>query len=533
MSSLPTSPIAPAAATPAAQAGIVQINLTAASGQIVTGAEFGMGTIMGDGSYDYLPYADPAFQAVADQHPIDLLRHNWELNTFMDIMFPNRGAANTPNFAALDNFLNQQGNLKGFFNDTTGTQVVTLGFPSWLNISSTADQQLYASMVKEIAQHFIAKGEPVANYELVNEPDGQYSVTDMANTFNAVALALKSVDPSYKLGGLDETYMQPQNLQTFFQIAGPNIGFVSWHQYATNGTDGQSSQDVVTNGMTRIESDVATARAAMRAAGIPDSVPIFLGEYNVDGAIYDDPNNGNMVGAVAAAAVTYGMIHSDTNATMGALWAVENGSAYSAFGLQGGYHADPVAVVLSDLTQYMPGNIVQTVMPSNTPGLVGYTTTYGQGFSTALIDTNLSTGYTVDLSHDGLPATGLFRVEVSNANPQGIKTAITDLAHVAVAAGSVVIITNEAAHGGVEYAGGAVATPVSTPTSTNTVPTPTAGYATPGVGSFTDATGNVYAIDASGNADENGNPMAGGSGTGAMEYANGVVYGEDAASKQW
>ena len=114
-----------------------------------------------------------------------------------------------------------------------------------------------------------------------------------------------------------------------------------------------------------------------------------------------------MGGGGAAAATTYGMIHSNTNMTMGALWDVQNDSAYSVFGHQGSYGIDPVGVVLADLTAFMPGNMVQTTMPGNTPGLVGYTTKSGQGFSTALIDTNLSQGYTVDLSRNGLPTTGV------------------------------------------------------------------------------------------------------------------------------
>ena len=469
ISSLPVSPIAPTSSGPAAQAGVVQINLNATTGQIVTGAEFGLSTTMGDYNHTYLPYADPALQAVVNQYPTDLLRHNWELNTMMDLIYPSRGSAAAPNFTNIDTYLKQQGNLTGFLKNGTATQIVTLGFPSWLNIANSADQQLFGNMVKAIAQHFIAMGEPVGNYELVNEPDGFYTATDMANMFNVVAQALKSVDPSYKLGGLTETYPRMDDLQTFFRIAGPNIGFVSYHQYVTNGSDGKNDQQVVSDSLTSSLQGPAQVRALMQANGISNNVPIFLGEYNVDGANFDDPNNGNMVGAVAAAAVTYGMIASNSNATMGALWCAENGSAYSVFGGVGNYYADPIGVVLSDLTQYMPGNIVNTTMPSNTPGLVGYTTQYGQGFSTALIDTSLSVGYTVDLSHDGLPTTGLFRVEVSNAHPGGIKTAITDLSHVSVAAGSVVIITNEAPHGGTEFDGTQIVTPTPTPTATPTL----------------------------------------------------------------
>src|SRR5581483_245551 len=128
------------------------------------------------------------------------------------------------------------------------------------------------------------------------------------------------------------------------------------------------------------------------------NVPIFLGEYNVDGGNYNDPDNGNMVGAVAAAAATYGMIESNSNFTMGALWETLNDGTYNVFGSQGNYKIDSVGTVLSDLTDYMPGNLVQTTMPSNDAGLVGYTTEYNGGVSVALIDTNLSNGYTVNLS---------------------------------------------------------------------------------------------------------------------------------------
>ena len=473
---LPVSPLLPSSAGPAAQAGTVQINLGDITGQVVTGGEFGLATTMGTPNWSYASYADATFQALANQYPTDLLRHNWELNTFMDLMFPTRASASTPDYSRIDTYLNQQGNLKNLFNNQTATQIVTLGFPSWLNISDPADQALYANMVKGIAQHFIAAGEPINNYELVNEPDGHYSPTDMAHTFNVVAEALKPVDPSYKLGGLTETYARQDDLQTFFNIAGQNIGFVSWHQYVTGDSSSKSSQQEVTDSM-GVANTAHSVRAQMQAAGIPDSVPMFLGEYNVDGGNYSDPNNGNMVGALAAAATTYGMIHANANMPMGALWDVQNDSAYSVFGSQGNYQIDSVGILLGDLTSYMPGNLVQTTMPSDTPGLVGYTTTDNNLFSTALIDTNLSQGYTVDLSKDGLPTTGLYRIEVSPSNPQGSKTAITDLSHVSVAAGSVVIISDENPHSGTELNGTTSTAPIPPPVPPSTptpIPTPIA-----------------------------------------------------------
>jgi hypothetical protein len=151
------------------------VDLNTPTGQIVHGTEFGLSTSMGDGAHDYLPYGDPSFYNVANQYPVDLLRHSWELNTFMDVMFPSRSSASSPNFGNLDNFLNNQANFKSFFNNDTGTQVVTLGFPSWMDISNSSDQALYGQMVAEVAQHFAAKGMPIHYWELVNEPDGHYN----------------------------------------------------------------------------------------------------------------------------------------------------------------------------------------------------------------------------------------------------------------------------------------------------------------------------------------------------------------------
>ena len=167
-------------------------------------------------------------------------------------------------------------------------------------------------------------------------------------------------------------------------------------------------------------------------------------------------------------------------------------------------------------------------MPSNTPGLVGYTTSYNGGFSTALIDTNLSRGYTVNLSQDGLPTAGLQEIVISNASPNGTTITNPNLASVRVAAGSIVVLTDEAPHVGLYSSG--------TPTPP---PSPSPVLITPGDGSFTDAAGNVYTINTGLVAYENGQPIPGGSNTGAMELAssmemaNDTVYGQDATSHQW
>jgi hypothetical protein len=56
---------------------------------------------------------------------------------------------------------------------------------------------------------------------------------------------------------------------------------------------------------------------------------------------------------------------------------------------------------------------------------------------------------------------------------------------------------------------------------------------TPGSGSFTDSSGNVYTLDTNMTATENGVAMNGGGGTSAMELYNGTVYAQDNNTKTW
>ncbi len=63
---------------------------------------------------------------------------------------------------------------------------------------------------------------------------------------------------------------------------------------------------------------------------------------------------------------------------------------------------------------------------------------------------------------------------------------------------------------------------------------PSETIVTAGDGStVTDAAGNVFSVDASGNAIENGSPIVGGAGTSALASINGQIEGQDANSQQW
>jgi hypothetical protein len=61
----------------------------------------------------------------------------------------------------------------------------------------------------------------------------------------------------------------------------------------------------------------------------------------------------------------------------------------------------------------------------------------------------------------------------------------------------------------------------------------TTSFAVPGIGSITDASGNVYAVTVGKAATENGKAMSGGGGTDMLLYWGSQVYGRDASTGVW
>jgi hypothetical protein len=74
----------------------------------------------------------------------------------------------------------------------------------------------------------------------------------------------------------------------------------------------------------------------------------------------------------------------------------------------------------------------------------------------------------------------------------------------------------------------------TTPSSSMSSPPPTLGDLTPSSGgSLKDAVGNLWTLTPGGAVDQNGAPVAGGSGTSALAISNDQIYGQDANSGNW
>lgn len=429
-------------ATPTPAEAKIDLDAQLTTGQNVPTELFGLSTAMGTASHDYGPFADSNFWNLANQYHFPLLRHNWELNTMMSLIFPNRAAVSSPNWTPLDSYLNHGSDFRGFFNPSVDRQVLTLGFPLWLDISSSSDQNLFAQMAVQVVTRFANKAMPVRYVEMTNESDDHYDIADESATFNKMCDALHAYDASILCGGMTDSWYRSDRMATFYDTCRARIGFISWHQYVTNSSDGKTAQQVIDAGLT-LQTHAQEMRQHASDHGISSSVPMFLGEYNVDGTNYTNPWNGNVVGSVYAATTLTGAIAANVNLTMAAWWETVNDSTYGVFGQGPNYSIQSPGVTLNWLGQYAPGQRVTLSIPATLPGVVGFATKSGTRLSVILVNKDLATTVHAHVRVSGFSASAYTARVVSPQNPLGATSThgVADLNDVELPAGSVTILS--------------------------------------------------------------------------------------------
>jgi hypothetical protein len=419
---------------------------TALTGQTIQAGMFGLSCSMWSINHDYLPATDSTLWPILNQYPTGLLRHNWELNTFMDIVFPSRGSVNTPNFANLDNYLNNLASFRTFL-PTSARIMVTLGNPSWLTTSSSADQTLLGQMAVTVAKYFVQKNAPVTYWELTNEPNGFINLTDLCNMFNAVRSALKAYNASYKVGGLTYSFYIQADYLTFFQTCRPD--FTSSHWYSTNDVDGNTVQTCL-NSAANFTSYTTGIRADMTSAGLsPTTTEIFVGEYNFDGGNFSGVHNNDYVGAVHGSTMMIACAMANVNVTMGAMWETVNDGTYAQYGGAAaygysGYGAKPGGVTLSKLAQAMAGP--QLSLSGLSGRLVGLATKQPGGHAVALVNYDVSATIPVNLTLAGATASAYTSWELGSNNqttPLIRSIAASGLATLSIPPISTVVITSQ------------------------------------------------------------------------------------------
>jgi hypothetical protein len=104
----------------------------------------------------------------------------------------------------------------------------------------------YTQFCCDLVRHLnVQKGYGIRYWEVFNEPD---SLIDRAPTvynaiFNAVAPAMKAVDPTIRVGGPCLAWPVNWRMKRFLDDCAPQTDFVSWHQYRWTSATWQPSND--------------------------------------------------------------------------------------------------------------------------------------------------------------------------------------------------------------------------------------------------------------------------------------------------
>jgi hypothetical protein len=399
-------------AEPAVDVDALSIDLGRDTGGTVHAEAFGVA--VSAGSNDFAMLAHPRFQAVARQLDWPLLRLNFSAADLLVGIFPNRASAThrvVPNWAYLDNIIN---GLPRFFN---GRLVICLSKPArWLDLHENADRALYGDMAVQVAKHMAARGLTMPIYwECINEPEySGVNLDDAAHLTKHAAIQLKAYNPSYKIGGptvstnhdVDDL---PAHIRSWVKIVGNNCDYFSFHRYsqATPKTpDDEVYAQAIGYG----------ALVKMIRANVPSALPLFMGEYAVDGTPSKlEGRQLTIVGALFNTLVLCSAI-AEGNLESAAVWeAYDDVDSYGV--VTPDYTATPAALALRLLRRTMPGRIVLSARPAGQT-LVCLASRADAGFGVALINYG-NKALRLPLTLLDAKVTAVQYEEISAAHPQG------------------------------------------------------------------------------------------------------------------
>jgi hypothetical protein len=376
----PPSPTPTPSPSPGPAAGTqIVIDLTKTVG-VVSPYIWGVGTegLNSPAVNDYGAAINSGWQTTYRQQQWRLFRHNTQGSLFR---WP---GGNNQNTTMQNNWIN---GLKAIWQQASGPedtsryqQVFTFGSAP----NSGGNQPGSTAQAVTLANWFKSNGFPIYYWEYWNEPDSD--LTDYVANYNAFRNAIKSVDANYKVGGPTTSFARSD-----FLSQGLTYDFVSYHTYVTGGYSNNFSLfNTIVN---RQQSDIATIRSKT-------SVPIFLGEWNID---YNgtEPMMQTIDGAIFGALYTLGARATiDSNITMGAIWTIGENSNFTIVN-DDGSNVRPMGYMLGQLGRIMGGNQVSASIGSGLTNVVCLASVQTSTFSIAFINYS-STAQTINLQ--GLPA---------------------------------------------------------------------------------------------------------------------------------
>lgn len=172
-------------------------------------------------------------------------------------------------------------------------------WPSWMDvnndgllddgtISGTTDQrQNYANFCASLVKILnVDNNFQVKYWEVLNEKEGLYGWGNAAyaEIYNRCANAMKAIDPTIIVGGPAITQPYPYSsqetaLKSWILATKANLGFFSYHNYATGGAN--PSSDYLYDGAGLIGARATWARGLLTSQGVATTVPVYIGECNI------------------------------------------------------------------------------------------------------------------------------------------------------------------------------------------------------------------------------------------------------------
>lgn len=268
--------------------------------------------------------ADSTYHNLLKQIDLRLLRfHNANLSDAWSDPAAKTWVASTIR-AAYDAYLPAYGTLP--------TIVQTIpNWPKWMaqsnNLLSPSAYNEYANFCAALVRIInIDQNRRVMYWEPFNERDKIYKDAGKLNElwiiYNKAAIAMKSVDPTIKVGGPALTYNDNSTLAAFLGTCGSNVDFVSWHRYLTGNL--ALSNDQIMAGSPNYASQVRSMRSTVIKVIPNRQIPLFLGEYNINYSWQSGETRQNTyIGAVWFASVLKHL--ADAGIEMATSWNAKDG----------------------------------------------------------------------------------------------------------------------------------------------------------------------------------------------------------------
>lgn len=267
--------------------------------------------------------ADSTYHNLLKQINLRLLRfHNANLSDAWSDATSKTWVASTIR-AAYDAYLPAYGTLP--------TIVQTIpNWPKWMaqsnNMLDPAAYDEYANFCAALVRIInVDQNRGVMYWEPFNERDKIYKdagrLDELWKIYNKAAIAMKSVDPTIKVGGPALTYNDTSTLAAFLRACA-NVDFVSWHRYQTG--DPKTTTDQILAGSPNYANQVRSMRSIVTKY-LPDrQIPLFLGEYNINYSWQSGETRQNIyIGAVWFASVLKHL--ADAGIEMATSWNAKDG----------------------------------------------------------------------------------------------------------------------------------------------------------------------------------------------------------------